>query len=84
MDLWEKMVEKVVNVEAKVSLQPLLKISEIDFNCLKGYTLTKKNKDETDWKHRDGDKAKSSQNLPFANSSQLQTQTQASKKNKRY
>lgn len=37
------MVEKVVNIEAKTSFQPPLKIKEINVRCPKGYRLTKKN-----------------------------------------
>lgn len=50
-DLWEKVVEKVVNTKAKASLQPPSKIREINFSCLKGYIPTKKNKNETNWEH---------------------------------
>lgn len=53
------MIEKAINAEAKVSLQSLFKIKNIDFQYLKGYkSLIKKNKNDANWKHRDKDKDK--------------------------
>lgn len=36
------MVEKIVDIEVKTSLQQSFKIKEIDFRCLKGYRPIKK------------------------------------------
>ncbi len=68
------MVEKAVNIKIKVSFQPLSKIKEIDFRCLKGYRLIKKNKDKVNWEHWDGDKTKSTHNPSSVNISQPQAQ----------
>ncbi len=73
-------MEKAVDVEAKASLQPFSGIKEIDSSCPKGYRPTKKDKDEANREHRDGDKTKSTHNPSPANTSQ--PQAQASKKNK--
>lgn len=43
LNLWEKIVEKVVDIEVKTSLQQFFEIKEIDSNCLKGYRPIKKN-----------------------------------------
>lgn len=77
-------MEKAVDVEAKVSLQPISRIRKIDSKTPKDYRHIKNN--ESSWDYRDGDKAKSSYNSPLANASQLQTQTQiqSSKKDKYY
>ncbi len=77
------MVEKAVNIEAKVSLQLPSKTRKIHSRCPRGYRLlVKKDKDDANRKHQDGDKDKNkakSHNLSFAN---CQLQTQTSKKNK--
>lgn len=79
------MVEKLVDVEAKISLQLPSGIKEIDSRCSKSYRPVKKNKYKANWDHwdhRDGNKNKFTQNSTFANTSQ--PQAQASKKNKRH
>ncbi len=65
------MVEKTVDIEAKVSLQPVSRIRKIDSKCPKGYRHIKNNK--SSWDYRDGDMAKFSYNSPLANASQPQT-----------
>lgn len=79
------MVEKASNVEVKTNLQPLSGIKEIDSRCLRGHRPSvKKNKDNANWEHQDGNKEKNktkSYNLSSGNS---QSQVQTSKKNKRY
>lgn len=81
--MWDKVVEKTVNAEIKVSLQLPSKTREIDSKCLKGHRPSaKKDKNNTNYKHWDGDKDKDkakSHNLSSINS---QSQTQASKKDK--
>lgn len=53
------MVEKTINTEVKVSLQPLFRTRRIDFRCPKSYRpLAKKVKDKASQKYRDGDKDK--------------------------
>lgn len=52
------MVEKAVNIGAKTNLQPPLRNREINFKCLKGYKLTKKNKNEINQKYWNEDKVK--------------------------
>ncbi len=75
------MLEKAVDIEARTNLQSLSGTREINFRCLKGYRLlVKKDKDDTNWEHRDKapkDKVKS-HNFSSAN----QPQTQASKKDR--
>ncbi len=45
--MWDKVVEKVVNAEAKANLQPPFGTREIDSRCPKGYRLlVKKDKDD--------------------------------------
>ncbi len=46
LDLSEEVVEKAVNAEAKASLWPPSRIKKIDSRGLKGYKLTKKDKDK--------------------------------------
>lgn len=78
--MWEKVVEKTVNVEIKASLQLFSGTREINFKYPKGYRpLSKKNKFEANWEHWDKDKDKAKpHNLYPPNTNQLQTQ--ASKK----
>lgn len=40
----KKVIKKIVNIEAKVSLQPFLRIRKIDFKCSKNYRLVQKDK----------------------------------------
>ena len=63
------MVEKIINVEVKVSLKSSSEIRKIDSRCPKGYKLSaKKEKDKTSQKHQDRDKDKTkSHNLFFTN-----------------
>ncbi len=85
LDGWEKVVEKVGDVEAKANLQPLFYVRDIDVRCLKDHRLSaKKDKEDTYRepqnevsKHKD--KAKSHNSSASAN----QPQTQAPKKDKR-
>ena len=79
------MIEKVIDIKAKASLQPHLMIKEINFKCPKGHRpLVKKDKNNAYWEHcdeasKDKKKAKS-----HPSSSANHPQTQASKKNKRH
>ncbi len=75
------MIEKVINVEAKVSLQSPLVTKKIDFKCLKDYRLTKKDKNEANREYQDGNKAKS-HNLSPINTNQ--SQAHVFKKDKRH
>ena len=80
--MWEEVVEKTVDTEAKASLQPRFKTRKIDFKCLEGYKLSakkEKNKASQEHKNRNKNKAKF-YNFLFVNMSQ--SQIQASKKNK--
>ena len=46
--MWDKVIEKAVNVEVKTSLQSPFGAREINSRCLKRYKLlAKKNKDDT-------------------------------------
>ncbi len=81
--MWDKIIEKAVNVEAKDSRQSPFGTREIDSRCPRGYRpLVKKNKGDANREHqdkalnKDKDKAKT-HNSSFANS---QFQTQTSKK----
>ncbi len=80
--MWDKVVKKAINMEAKSNLQLVSGTKEIDSRCLRHYRpLVKKDKDDANYKYRDKapkDKAKS-YNFFSAN----QSQTQTSKKNKR-
>ncbi len=69
--MWDKVVKKTIDVKAKASLQPPFRTNEIDSIYPRGYKpLVKKNKDDANWKHQDGDKNKAkSHNLFFANTS---------------
>lgn len=66
------MVEKIVNIEVKTNLQSLSGTRKINSRCLKGHRLSiKKDKNNTNWEHWDGDKDKDkakSHNLFSANS----------------
>lgn len=78
------MVEKTVDVEAMVSLHLLSGTREMDFRFPRGYrTSVKKDKDDSNWEYRNGDKdkGKAKSYNRFANN---QPPTQASKKDKRY
>ncbi len=84
--MWDEVVEKAVNVEAKAGLQPPSGTKEIDFRCPKGYRPSvKKDKDDAYWEqceeafNKDKEKAKSHNPLSSAN----QPQTQASNFKKR-
>ncbi len=68
--MWDKMVEKTVDVEAKAIFQPSFEIKEIDSRFPIGYRpLVKKDKNDTNREHRNEapkDKAKS-HNSSFVN-----------------
>lgn len=51
LDLWDKVVERAINVKVKASFQLPSRIIEIDFKCPKGYKSTKQEKDKTNWEH---------------------------------
>ncbi len=82
MDIWDEVVEKVVDAKVKASLQPSSGTREINSRCPRAYKPSaKKDKDNANWEYWNEipkDKAKS-HNSFFAN----QPQTQASKKDKR-
>lgn len=82
LNLQKELIEKVINIKVKASLQPSYKIMEINFRYPNDYKPSaKKDKDKTNWNHQDRDKTKS-HNLSSANINQSQTQAQAFKKNK--
>ncbi len=70
LDMWNKVVEKTVNVEVKADRQLPFETRKIDFRYLRGYRpLVKKDKDKTNREHWDEapkDKTKS-HNSFFAN-----------------
>lgn len=71
LDMWKKVVKKVVNAKTKTSLQLSSETRKINPRCPKSYRLTKKNKfSQNYW----DDKTKSSHNSPPANASQPQSQ----------
>ncbi len=77
------MVEKAINVEAKTILQPSSKIEKIDSKYLRGYRpLVKKDKDNANWEHWDGDKDKDKAKSHNPSSINNQPQAQLLKKNK--
>ncbi len=83
LDVWEEVVGKASDVEAKANLQPPFYVRNIDTRCPKGHRLSvRKDKKDTYWGSHDGvsnkDKAKSN-----SSASANQSQTQAPKKNKR-
>ncbi len=84
LDVWEKVVEKAGNAEAKANLQPPFYVRKIDSGYLKDHCPSaKKDKkniylESCNEVYKDKDKAKSQ-----TSSSPNQPQTQASKKNKR-
>ncbi len=75
LNIWEEVVEKAGNVEAKAYLQPPFYVREIDSRCPKGHCLSaKKDKEDTyrelrDKASKDKDKAKS-HNSSLANQPQ--------------
>lgn len=69
--MWKEVVEKSVDIKAKISLQPLSETKQIGLRCEKDYMPTKKdesNKNNRD--HWDRDKNKSIKNLTTANVNQ--------------
>ncbi len=85
LNVWNKVIEKAINIEVKASLQLPFKIREIDSRYLRNYRPSiKKNKDDAnrEYRNRNKDKHKAkSHNISPTNS---QPQTQASKKDKCY
>lgn len=80
LDVWNKVVEKTVNVEAIATLQSPSGTKEIDSKYPKSYKPSaKKDKDENTY--QDMNKAK---NHNFSPANTSQSQTQASKKDKYY
>ncbi len=52
LDVWDKVVEKAIDVEVKVSLQSPSKIREINFRCPRDYRPSvKKDKHDANWEH---------------------------------
>ncbi len=46
LDVWDKVIKKVVNIKVKANLQPPSRTKIIDSTCLRGYRLlVKKDKD---------------------------------------
>ncbi len=84
LDVWDKVVEKAVNIEAKANLQPLSGTKEIDFRCSKRYKPSvKKDKDNAYQEHRNEVFNKNKNKAKSHNSSSAnQPQTQISKKDK--
>ncbi len=83
--MWEEVVEKAGDTEAKANLQLPFYIREIDFRCPKGYRPSAKKDKEDIYREsqnevsKDKDTAKSHNSSNSAN----QPQTQAPKKDKR-
>ena len=77
LDTWAEVVEKAGDAEAKANLQPSSYIREIDSRCPKGHRpLFKKDKKDTQRKHRDEafkDRKKAKSHTP-STTNQLQTQ----------
>lgn len=62
--IWEKVIEKAIDIEAKASLQPFCKTRKIDSSCFKGYS-------KANWMYWDGNKDKAKpHNLSLANTNQ--------------
>ncbi len=63
--MWDEVIEKAGDIKAKINLQSLFYVREIDARCPKGHCpLVKKNKEDTYRKHcnetsKDKEKAKS-------------------------
>ena len=75
--MWDKMVEKAINIEAKAGLQPPFKIKEIDSRYPKGYKpLVKKDKNNAYWEQRNEatnrDKKKAKSHNPSFSANQPQ------------
>ncbi len=71
LDVWDKVIEKAIDIEAKASLQPLSRTRKIDSKCLKSYKLSvkKDKKHDANRENRDEDKDNAkSHNLSSANS----------------
>ena len=86
--MWDKIIEKTIDVEAKTSLQPLFGTRKINSKCPKRYkSLVKKDKDDTYWEQRDKasnrDKKKAKSHNPSFSANQFQTQAFNSKKYQR-
>lgn len=83
--MWEKMIEKVVDVEAKASLQPPFRTRKIDFRCSKNHrSSVRRDKNDANWKHWDEDKDKELAKSYNSFSTNSQPQTRTSKKDKHY
>ncbi len=80
--MWDKVIEKAINTEAKANLQLPFEMIEINSRCLRGYRPTvKKDKDNINREHRDETPKFKAR---FHNSfSANQPQTQTPKKDKR-
>ncbi len=72
--MWEEVIEKAVNIEAKINLQPPSKIKQITSWCPKSYRpLVKKDKNDANREHRNRNKDKAKFSNPLPANSQLQT-----------
>ncbi len=82
--MWNKVIEKTVDVEVKTNLQPPSETREINSKCPKGYRLSvKKDKDNAYQKHCDEASNKNKDKAKSHNSSSTnQPQTQVAKKDK--
>ncbi len=81
--MWDKVVEKVIDVKAKANLQLLSKTREIISKCPRSYKLwTKNDKNDANWEYWDWDKDKDKAESHNPSSVNSQPQTQASKKDK--
>lgn len=63
--MWEKVIEKAIDIKAKASFQLPLKIKKINSKYPKDYRPAKK--DKINWDHWDEDKNKSIQNPILTN-----------------
>lgn len=50
-------MEKTINIKIKISFQLPLKTKEIDFRCLRGYRLAKKDKINQDYQNEHKNKS---------------------------
>ncbi len=51
--MWDKVIKKIVNIEAKANLQPASGTRKINSKCQKDYKpLVKKDKDNVNWEYR--------------------------------
>lgn len=76
-DVWDKVIEKAIDVKAKISLQLSFKTRKIDSRYTKSYKpLVKKDKNDIDWEHQDEVPKKNKDKTKFDNVSFTNNQPQ--------